>query len=487
MMIDNLLTLLTTSTQQVFDFSQSEVQAGSLSARRRSTLGEAGLVICEILGSLNIPQIDRILLEKTLYAIYQILYDEEALFYYSSFYYSYRNVQGDSNQVQTHFVKANLDILAMRLKLRLAQMGLTGFGSSTDSYFLSRLERLTWGIKYIFRKKRSDFYIPALYVLLNLHQTLIELLGSGIDEDSEIATKLALVNELLAKLSSSEGVQEILQSLSQLRFFFVDQQYRYQSLRVENGKPPYEFDSIDFETLDWVPQLRSIRSLSPHAPDAFTAVCSASLVRWQRYATDIQPLAKILLLSVLVEWLKQIGYINPVELGIEYRFKCSVNLEEFMPSYFSAYRAIPQVDIGPDDLGRLYELNDQDLRIRVGNSMINVDPVVVQNEASKPHGAVEIADMEIPVQLHRNTTHYLCMPFKSAHEIRRKSVPVDYFYQIVRPFAFFDNCIVVFISAKKCSQPLLNLIKQIREKHNWPIGIIENTQLAALLKLNSQL
>jgi len=46
---------------------------------------------------------------------------------------------------------------------------------------------------------------------------------------------------------------------------------------------------------------------------------------------------------------------------------------------------------------------------------------------------------------------------------------------------------VVFISAKRCSQPLLNLIKQIREKHNWPIGVIENTQLAALLKLNGQL
>jgi len=485
MIIDDLLTLLTTSTQQVFDFCQSEIEVGNLSARRRSTLGEAGMVIYEMLASLNVPQIDRILLEKTLYAIYQILYDEEALFYYSSFYYSYQNVQGDSNQVQTHFVKANLDILAMRLKLRLVQMGFAGFGSSTDGYFLSRLERLTWGIIYIFKKKRSDFYIPALYVLLNLHQTLIELLGSGIDEDNEIAEELELVHGLLDKITSSGDVQETLQSLSQLRFFFVDQQCHYQSLK--NSKISYEFDSIGFETLDWVPQLRSIRSLSPHAPETFAAVCSESLAHWQGHALDIQPLAKILLLSVLAEWLKHIGYTNLVDLSIEYRFESNVNLEVFFPSYFSAYRAIPQVDISPGDLDRLYEFSDQDLRIRVGNSMINVDPVVVQNEASKPHGSAEIADMEIPIRLHPNTTHYLCMPFKSAREIRKQSVPVDYFYQIVRPFAFFDNCIVIFISAKKCSQPLLNLIKQIREKHNWPIGVIENTQLAALFKLNGQL
>lgn len=484
-MIDDLLALLTTTTQQVFSFCQSEIAAGDLSARRRSTLGEAGLVIYEMLAKLSIPQVDRILLEKTLYAIHQILYDEEALFYYSSFYYSYRNVQRDSNQVQTHFIKANMDILAMRLKLRLVQMGFAGFGSSTDGYFLSRLERLTWGIKYIFRKGGSDFYIPALYALLNLHQTLTELLGSGIDEDNELVTKLKLVHGLLNEITTRDDVQETLQSLPHLRFFFVDQQRRHQSL--ENQEVSYEFDPIVLETLDWVPQFRCLCSLSSHAPDAFTTLCTESLERWQGCAPDVQPLAKILLLSVLVEWLRQMGHTDLIEPNIEYRFDSDVNLEEFMPSYFNAYRAIPQVDISPDDLNKLYELNDQDLRARVGNSLINVDSVVVQNETSKPHGSAEITDMEIPIRVRPNTTHYLCMPFKSAREITQQSVPVDYFYQVVRPFAFFDNCVVVFISARRCSQPLLNLVKQMREKYNWPIGVIENKQLAALLKLNGQL
>ena len=91
-MVNDLLTLLSEITQHIFDFCQSEMVDGSLSAKRRSTLGEAGLAIYDMLTSLTISQVDRILLEKTLYAIYQILYDEEALFYYSSFYYSYRNV-----------------------------------------------------------------------------------------------------------------------------------------------------------------------------------------------------------------------------------------------------------------------------------------------------------------------------------------------------------------------------------------------------------
>ena len=484
-MVSDLLTLLSEITQHIFDFCQSEMVDGNLSTKRRSALGEAGLAIYDMLTSLTISQVDRILLEKTLFAIYQILYDEESLFYYSSFYYSYRNVKEGGNQAQTHFIKANLDILAMRVKLRLVWMDFAGFGSSTDGYFLSRLERLTWGIKYVFRKKCSDFYIPALYTLLNLHQTLIELSGSGIDEDKEIASRLNLVHGLMDTFASRDDVRSVLQSLPQLRFFFVDQQRRYQ--RLQHQPISYKFDNIDFEALDWVPQLRSIRSISTHSPDVFWGLCSKSLERWREHAPDIKPLARILLLSVLVEFLRQREYTDLIELNIEYRFESDVSLEEFMPSYFSAYRAITQVTIDQSDLDRLYKFNDQELRTRVGNTLINVDPVVVQNEATKPHGSAEIADMEIPIRLRPNVTHYLCMPFKSALEITKQSVPVNYFYQIARPFAFFDNCIVVFISAKKCSQPLLNLIKQMREKRNWPIGVIENTQLTALLKLNKQL
>ena len=57
----------------------------------------------------------------------------------------------------------------------------------------------------------------------------------------------------------------------------------------------------------------------------------------------------------------------------------------------------------------------------------------------------------------------------------------------MRPFAYFDNCVVIFVTAKKCSEPLMNEIKLMKEKFNWSIGVLEYESLAALLKLNGQL
>jgi len=158
-----------------------------------------------------------------------------------------------------------------------------------------------------------------------------------------------------------------------------------------------------------------------------------------------------------------------------------------MPNYFNLYNEIPNIDIGTSELTKLYEFDDQELRNRVGNSLININPVIINRETSKPHSSAEITDIEIPIQWTNNKIQYLCIPFKSAREITKKSVPVKYFYQIARPFAFFNDPIVVFITAKKCSQPLQNLIKQMCDKYNWSISVIENKELASLLKLNNQL
>jgi hypothetical protein len=79
------------------------------------------------------------------------------------------------------------------------------------------------------------------------------------------------------------------------------------------------------------------------------------------------------------------------------------------------------------------------------------------------------------------------MPFKSGLEVRGNSVPVEVFYQILRPHMFFEKGVVVFITAKPCSQPLMNLIKLSRDRKGWPISVIEHLELAALLRANSLL
>jgi hypothetical protein len=91
--------------------------------------------------------------------------------------------------------------------------------------------------------------------------------------------------------------------------------------------------------------------------------------------------------------------------------------------------------------------------------------------------------MEIQITFGGQRT-FLCIPFKTGQEIKSNVVPEDVIYQILRPFANFDNCIVIFITAKKCSQPLINYIKRIQGKYGWPIAIIQADELAKLLKIN---
>lgn len=94
--------------------------------------------------------------------------------------------------------------------------------------------------------------------------------------------------------------------------------------------------------------------------------------------------------------------------------------------------------------------------------------------------------MEIPIKLN-NERFFLCMPFKSGLEIPSKTVPENISYQIFRPFIHFDKTVVIFITAKRCSQNLMNYIKRMQDKLGWPIAVIENEELAKLLKVNGEL
>jgi hypothetical protein len=118
--------------------------------------------------------------------------------------------------------------------------------------------------------------------------------------------------------------------------------------------------------------------------------------------------------------------------------------------------------------------------------LINIPTNEIEREMKKPHGVFEISDMELKIKVNGDMG-YLCMPFKTGQEIKSGSVSVDVFYQLLRPFFHFSNCAVVFITAKSCSQNLLNEIKRANEKYSFAIEVIENEQLAKLLKLNGQL
>jgi hypothetical protein len=152
---------------------------------------------------------------------------------------------------------------------------------------------------------------------------------------------------------------------------------------------------------------------------------------------------------------------------------------------FNGYAKIPETDVDAEDIDRLNTFDDNELRALLARIIIGVDPVVLQREAEKPHGSFEIADMEFPINL-QGDTFYLCVPVKSGREIRT-TVPESWAYQILRPFFHLQKCAVVFISAKKCSQNLMNDIKRMKDKYGWAIEVIEAEELAKLLKINSLL
>ncbi|MGS5021011.1 hypothetical protein [Paenibacillus sp. JJ1683] len=94
--------------------------------------------------------------------------------------------------------------------------------------------------------------------------------------------------------------------------------------------------------------------------------------------------------------------------------------------------------------------------------------------------------MELPIKkVGTNKVNYLCMPFKSGQEIKKK-VTEDVTYQVYRPFANFGNkAVVVFVSPCEGTEPFYNAIKRATANLNWTIHTLMGDNLMKLLKYNS--
>jgi hypothetical protein len=159
------------------------------------------------------------------------------------------------------------------------------------------------------------------------------------------------------------------------------------------------------------------------------------------------------------------------------------DLREFLTTTFKGYSTISDTVVTDDEITCLTSMDDNSLRQALARILLGMDRVEAVREAKKPHTSAEIADMEVMVR-HGGDLYHLLMPVKSGLEIKDSSVSVSYFYQILRPHMFFQKGVVVFITAKPCSQFLQNYIKQERDRLGWPIAVIEGRDLAALLKIN---
>ena len=190
-------------------------------------------------------------------------------------------------------------------------------------------------------------------------------------------------------------------------------------------------------------------------------------------------------IKILIFYLNELDIKETIDLNINPVFD-ALNVEEIINKLFPEYVKAKEIEITGPDLEKLMTYDDPDIRTRLAQIFKRSDYISDMEkerlilESTKPHTGYEISDFEIPIGSSRI---YACMPIKSAREISENSVPEKYAYQIIKPFNhFYDKCAVIFVTSKKCSQPLSNYIKKLNSLHDFPVGIIEEKNLCKIFK-----
>jgi hypothetical protein len=344
-----------------------------------------------------------------------------------------------------------------------------------------------WAIEFVYKRKLEDIFLPALYVLINLAQTLSEYIFSS-DTQYKVKSKELLfeVNKWLSTFKQLPAASNILSQNLQLSLFTATQQQRINHIFEvkDNIKIPtiIEMPKVKMENT-----LRILTSLFYLDKDLFIQFFEAE---FSNIINDINRsrdgLNNFLFLQCLTLYCSLTAKFDSIDLSLNPITKSKIDVENSLGSIFSNYAVSQKEKISNDELTLLLGYNDAVLRTKLANTIVGVDKQILDRESRKPHGVFEIADMELRIQLN-NERFFLCMPFKSGIEIRNPTVPESIAYQIFRPFIHFDNAIVIFVTAKRCSQNLLNYIKRMQDKLGWGIAVLENEELAKLLKANGQL
>lgn len=434
----------------------------------------------------NLPAHEKVILLRDCHKISDTIWFGSNLFYFSSFYYAYRTIKdSDEPEIQKHFQKMNLDITAMRLNVINKLNAKEDFDSSEDNCFFNRVERCNWAFQFIINNSKEELYAPALYCMCNLLQTLF-LCTANVQSQyyqSSITSIQQIIQTLLSFYSNDDACNIINNNMS-LSYFIFDQVEHYNTISTE--KIDFQVCDINISSITRPTSLlRSLITISAYDTVQFQSLFEEVYPKLIDNFSNWSSISdKALLLQILSIYSKNLNFKPDFELDI-YEIMDTINIDDILDQVF--YLDKINIDIVTDNhLQSLQSLKDNTLRKSVGNCMHGIRPEIIARESSKPHGSFEISDMEVPINYKGHQIH-LCLPFKTGVEISEKTVPVNVAYQIVRPFTEFNQCVVVFVTAKKCSENLMNQIKKLKDKMHWPIAIIEERALAALLLMNNEL
>lgn len=405
----------------------------------------------------------------------------EKLLHFGNYYYSKQKLYHAELEEKEEILKrTNVETASMLSRIRSFQLSIDEIGGSTDDYFVDRMPKLLDGITYVFRSKHEELYIPSVYNLLNLHRTIFFYTESGHTTYLEKLNNLReRVTSLLDKTAQLIEFEKIIDSNESVKLFY--EQYLFQKAALMDEEYKFREEETKLDGLTLQRKLRVLSNLSYLNKDLFIVQFENSFPEIKQ--TTITDTA--IIIDLISSYFRLKGEIELIDLNIKSGVE-RVELAENMNSVFKQINNISSISISKEELDILYNYGDSELREKVGRTLLNIPPYEIEREIRKPHGVSEISDMEVRVRIGGKIV-YLCMPFKTGKEIKADSVTVGVMYQLLRPFFHFNNCAVVFVTAKKCSQNLVNEIKRAYDKYGFCIEILEQVQLAKLLKVNGLL
>jgi len=458
----------------------------AISNQEARLINEALFALSSILDYCKFEPHNKVIIQKTYRLGLDLVY--EKLFYYSAYYYSYGKIsRGEIYEQQEAFFQINVNTATAISVFEGYRNGISGIGGSTDDYYIERMPRVLWSLENVLKYSKGELIIPSLYVSYNLSQSLSLYLNSGHESyKNDIIELLNKVLKIQEQFHSLPIVQHALSENLQLELFRLYQfSIAQKTLNKDVNAINLNIPSLkDFKVEN---SLRVLGLIYYFDKELFISLFD------QKYTDIIEEISKqrvglntFLFIKCLAQYCSATNIDDKIDFSLLPLQKDKLDFSDHINNIFNNYHLSASEILLEGDLERLLAYNDNTLREKVANTITGVDLHILSRESKKPHGVSEISDMEIPIKLD-GKPFYMCMPFKSGLEISGNSVPENIAYQIFRPFLHFDNCVVVFITAKRSSQNLMNYIKRMQSKLGWNIYVIENEELAKLLKTNGQL
>lgn len=471
--------LITKVNMLIDDIKQLLQQKNSSKVRKE--LSEAYLSLAILNNYFSIEPISKTSIEFIMNKIIHYITYDDYFKYYMSFYYLPQNVFNKNvENLSSCIYQSNINISFFRCLIHASEMLRFSLDTSTNNYFFSRGLKIVESIKkYI--SYPFDFDISSMvYLVLNYYQALCEY-----ENCSDMAYKdniPQLKNEyeaLFELMYNNVDFSKTIQTNKQLLGFWC-------------SKVPKEF-RYDF-SLEIMPEVLNIKYLWIMCSCFECNIDNADRVFNGAYERIIQGRVSGIVETALIIRL----------LSFSLLYKNNTDLSEFeivdisgdnsncvrlpLSYFFKNYSNLENQVCSQEDMQILFSFDDAVLRRRVSECMQNVDLNELERQISKPHGSLEISDLDVKFT-ENGKLKYLCMPFKTGHEITGETMSEKYMYQLLKPFAHFgDNCLVVLITAKKCSQGLETYIQRMSVRNpSWRIEVIQNKQLCKLLKANARL